>query len=57
MEITTVKHVSSGHTYRAEIYQSFVYLVDEMREISIEAFNDFFKIVDSGIEISKLTNN
>lgn len=39
-----IKHKSTGKLYEAEIYTSFVYLVEEMREISKQDFNDFFEI-------------
>lgn len=45
MDTVTVKHISSGHTYTAQLYTSFVYLVEGMRVISIEDFNDFFEVV------------
>jgi hypothetical protein len=41
----TIKHKTSGRIYKAEIYNSFVYLIDEMRKITKEDFNDFFEIV------------
>lgn len=45
MDTITVKHVSSGHIYTAQLYTSFAYLLESMRVISIEDFNDFFEVV------------
>lgn len=45
MKTTTIKHKSTGNTCEAEIYSSFVYLVDEMRQISKQDFNDFYEVV------------
>lgn len=47
MDTVTVKHMSSGHTYTAQLYTSFVYLIADMRVISIEDFNDFFEVVQT----------
>ena len=43
--IITVRHKSTGHLFQAQIYNTFAYLVDEMRTMPIESFNDFFEIV------------
>jgi len=42
---TTVRHITSGRVQDAEIYTSFVYLVDDMRKITKQEFEDFFEIV------------
>lgn len=45
MKAVTIKHKSTGNIYNAEMYTSFVYLIDEVRKITIDEFNDFFEIV------------
>jgi hypothetical protein len=45
MTTTTIRHKSTGNLFNAEFYNSFVYLVDELRTITIDDFNDFFEIV------------
>lgn len=46
MEVKNVVKISNNVPYSAEIYSSFVWLREPMIKITIEQFNDHFKIVD-----------
>ena len=46
MEVKNVVKISNNAHYTAEIYSSFVWLREPMIKITIEQFNDHFKIVD-----------
>lgn len=45
MKSTAIKHKRSGNVYTAEIYRSFVYIVELTYEITKQQFNDHFEIV------------
>ncbi|MCK9164026.1 MAG: hypothetical protein M0O93_06745 [Bacteroidales bacterium] len=45
MKKITIRHKSSGHIHTAEIYSSFVYLIEAMRNITKEESNLYFEEV------------
>lgn len=45
MKKAIVKHISTCNLYEVEIYTSYVYILSQMRSISIQDFELYFEIV------------